>query len=62
MAFDASRSGNNQPDTGYRVELPRACDTIGTVLRDAYDRDLNLPEDMASLLRRMNGRTSASCD
>jgi hypothetical protein len=40
---------------GYRVEGPRVSDAIGLALRDAYEDDLRLPEDMASLLRRLNG-------
>ncbi|MEI9852056.1 MAG: hypothetical protein WDN24_15780 [Sphingomonas sp.] len=38
---------------------PRAGDAIGYALRDAYERDLGLPEDMAAMLRRLN-RTSTS--
>jgi hypothetical protein len=55
MVRHASQQGNAQPPSGYRVELPRAHDAIGVVLRDSYLRDIELPEDMALLLRRMNG-------
>ena len=41
--------------TGFRVEAPRASDAIGLALRDAYERDLGLPDDMAAMLRRLNG-------
>ncbi|MBX3594320.1 hypothetical protein [Sphingomonas sp.] len=43
----------------YRVEMPRASDAIGVVLRDAYDRDQGLPDDMAQMLRRLNGETTS---
>jgi hypothetical protein len=39
---------------GYRVEPPRASDAVGLALRDAFDRDLGLPDDMVMLLRRLN--------
>ena len=55
MVRHASQQGNAQQPNGYRVELPRPHDAIGVVLRDSYLRDLELPEDMAVLLRRMNG-------
>lgn len=38
----------------YRVEAPRASDAVGLALRDAYARELGLPDDMAALLRRLN--------
>lgn len=46
---------NPRPDGGYRVELPRIHDAIGVVLRDVYERDSDIPGDMARLLRQMNG-------
>lgn len=55
MVRHASQQGNAQQLSGYRVELPRVHDAMGVVLRDAYLRDCELPEDMAVLLRRMNG-------
>ncbi|WP_158298788.1 hypothetical protein [Sphingomonas psychrotolerans] len=39
----------------YRVERPRASDAIALSLRDAFERDSGLPEDMAALLGRLNG-------
>ena len=45
---------------GYRVEAPRASDAIGRSLREAYDRDNGLPEDMAALLRKLNGADGMS--
>jgi hypothetical protein len=62
MAFHAPRHENDRSETAFRVELPRACDAMGTVLRDVYDRDLGVPEDMASLLRKMNGRPATTRD
>lgn len=38
----------------YRVERPRASDAIALSLRDAFDREAGLPEEMAALLRRLN--------
>jgi len=55
MVRHATSEGNAQQPKGYRVELPRPHDAIGVVLRDSYLRDIELPEDMALLLRRMNG-------
>lgn len=56
MVRHASQQANAQQSPGgYRVELPRPHDAIGVVLRDAYLRDIELPEDMNQLLRRMNG-------
>ena len=37
------------------VEPPRASDAIGVALRDAYCRDGDLPETLATLLRQLNG-------
>jgi len=37
------------------VAKPRATDAIGFALRDAYGRDAALPDDLAMLLRRLNG-------
>jgi len=41
--------------SAYQVEAPRASDAIGLALRDAFERDYGLPEDMSRLLRRLNG-------
>ena len=56
MVRHASQQANAQQSlSGYRVELPRPHDVIGVVLRDTYLRDIELPDDMNLLLRRMNG-------
>lgn len=44
----------------YQVAAPRASDAIGLALRDAYERDYGLPEDMALMLRRLNGADTRS--
>ncbi len=44
----------------YQVERPRASDAIGLALRDAFERDYGLPDDMAKLLRRLNGADTRS--
>ncbi|MDF7775745.1 hypothetical protein P1X14_10850 [Sphingomonas sp. AOB5] len=40
------------------MQAPRQGDAIGLALRDAYEQDLGLPEDMAAMLRRLNGATT----
>jgi len=42
----------------YRVEVPRASDAIGSALRDAFVREIGLPDDMAAMLARLNGKGS----
>lgn len=37
------------------VEPPRACDAVGNALRDAYGKELTLPDDMIICLRKLNG-------
>ena len=41
----------------YRI-AERRC--IGVVLRDIYEREPDIPDDMAGLLRRINGRLQIS--
>jgi hypothetical protein len=40
------------------VDPPRASDAIGLALRDAYERDLGMPDDMAATLRRLNATST----
>jgi hypothetical protein len=47
-------------NAAYRVESPRASDAIGLALRDAFDRELGLPDDMRALLRCLNGHERTS--
>lgn len=54
------RSATTASLPAYQVEAPRASDAIGLALRDAYERDLGLPEDMARMLRRLNGGSAAA--
>lgn len=60
MVRHATRSSDmrhaNGHGNGYRVELPRIHDAIGVVLRDAYDREPDLPADMIHLLRQMGDK------
>ncbi|WP_264940648.1 hypothetical protein [Sphingomonas caeni] len=42
------------------MQAPRASDAIGLALRDAYERDYGLPDDMTKLLRRLNGADTRS--
>jgi hypothetical protein len=54
MNTPSSASANDARQPAYRVEPPRASDAIGLALRDAYVRDLGLPDDMAAMLRQLN--------
>lgn len=56
MKRPASSPSDEAP--GYRVQAPRAGDAIGNALRGAYEQDLGLPEDMAAMLRQLNGATT----
>lgn len=47
----------NGHENGYRVELPRVQDAIGSVLRGAYEREPDLPPDMLNLLKQMNDKS-----
>jgi len=58
-------SGMSQPDfnlrhqpsvAAYRVESPQASDAIGSALRDAFAREMGLPDDMAVKLARLNSQ------
>ena len=54
MTRPSSCSAPEAHARAYRVELPRASDAIALSLRDAFDREAGLPDDMAMLLRRLN--------
>lgn len=62
MGQRAPIGAENASGSGYEVELPRESDAIGCVLRDAYARDLGLPDDMLALLRKMGSRPATSRD
>lgn len=47
-------SPQEAPAQAFRVEAPRVSDALSLALRDAYARDLGMPEDMATLLRRLD--------
>jgi hypothetical protein len=55
MAREDLQESSQMNSRPLRVEAPRAGDALGFALRDAYERDLGLPEDMAAMLRRLNG-------
>ena len=57
MARSNSRQATEA--SGYQVRAPRAGDAIGFALRDAYDQEYGLPDDMAALLRQLNGRNDS---
>jgi hypothetical protein len=48
-----------QATRGIVVARPRASDTIGDALRDAFARDSALPLDMVGLLRKLDGQQRA---
>lgn len=54
MSHSTSASASDAREPAYRVEAPRASDAIGLSLRDAYARDLGLPDDMAAMLRQLS--------
>lgn len=54
MSQQTSASASDATQPAYRVEAPRASDAISLALRDAYARDLGLPDDMAAMLRQLN--------
>lgn len=54
MTRPSSCSAPEAHARAYRVERPRASDAIALSLRDAFDREAGLPDDMAMLLRRLN--------
>lgn len=54
MTHSSTASAMDAMQPAYRVEAPRASDAIGLALRDAYARDLGLPDDMAAMLRQLN--------
>lgn len=54
MSYSTSASASDAREPAYRVEAPRASDAIALSLRDAYARDLGLPDDMAAMLRQLN--------
>jgi hypothetical protein len=54
------RAASTAWQPAYQVDAPRASDAIGLALRDAYEHDLGLPEDMALMLRSLNGSVAAA--
>ncbi|HWK35343.1 MAG TPA: hypothetical protein VNR91_03695 [Sphingomonas sp.] len=45
------------------VERPRESDAIGAALREAYSRQLGIPDDLADLLRQLSaGRPGGDDD
>ncbi|MDT8757342.1 hypothetical protein MZO42_01400 [Sphingomonas psychrotolerans] len=55
MTRTASLSAPEAQLRAYSVEPPRASDAIAVSLRDAFEREAGLPDDMIMLLRRLNG-------
>ncbi|UIJ47023.1 hypothetical protein LZK98_08790 [Sphingomonas cannabina] len=47
--------GNSARDEATVVERPRAGDAIGVALREAYERDFGIPDDLAALLSQLDG-------
>jgi hypothetical protein len=52
----SSSSAPEAQTCAYRVGRPRASDAVELSLRDAFEREAGLPDDMAMLLQRLNGR------
>lgn len=55
-----STSAPEAQDRAYRVQRPRASDAVAGALRDAYDAEPRLPDDMMVLLCRLNGDSGRS--
>ena len=55
MTRTSSFSATEAQLRAYRVERPRASDALAVSLRDAFERESGLPDDMVMLLRRLNG-------
>lgn len=55
MCFSRMNCQHTPRTASYVVGTPRASDALGSALRDAYRRDAALPEDLAQLLRQLNG-------
>ncbi|MBW4329695.1 hypothetical protein KY084_02245 [Stakelama sp. CBK3Z-3] len=47
-------SAQNAKSRPVTVETPRVYDAVGSALRNAYDRDRGLPDDMARALNRLD--------
>ena len=54
MTRSSSLSAPEASIRAYSVRRPRASDAIAVSLRNAFDRETGLPEDMAVLLRHLN--------
>ena len=54
MTRSSSFSAPEAQIRAYSVGRPRASDAIGVSLRDAFERETGLPEDMTALLHRLN--------
>jgi hypothetical protein len=50
-----SNIAREAPQSAFQVQSPHASDAIGNALYDAYTREPGLPEDMAAMLRQLNG-------
>ncbi|MDV3457253.1 hypothetical protein RZN05_09685 [Sphingomonas sp. HF-S4] len=54
----SSSSAPEAQTCAYRVGRPHASDAVALSLRDAFEREAALPEDMAALLQQLNHEMS----
>lgn len=54
MVRTSSRSSPEATPPAYRVEAPRVGDAVGVALRDAFEREIGMPDDMRAMLRRLD--------
>lgn len=56
MTRSPNLDDRRDPRGGYVVRKPRASDAVGGSLRNIYETDPRIPEDLGALLRRIDGR------
>lgn len=54
MAISLPHRAESASVPGYPVEAAGECDAIGVALRDAFEREMGIPEDTLALLRRIS--------
>lgn len=54
MVRTSSRSAPEAQPPAYRIEVPRVGDAVGVALRDAFEREIGMPDDMRAMLRRLD--------
>jgi len=60
MTRTFSSSARTALAPAYRVEAPHASDAIGLALRCAFENESGLPDEMARMLRELDGLDTKS--